>query len=102
LKRAPSGPVFFMRPARAHSCGCRSRRELITANEVKRNCMRVTECGRRPTVATGRFLAPCLIEAATEGLANRSPEQARQWSGCRREASRAFERPILGEEKSGV
>ncbi|ARF48904.1 hypothetical protein DSJ_24290 (plasmid) [Pantoea stewartii subsp. stewartii DC283] len=34
-----------MRPAWAHSCGCKSRHELITANEVKRNCIRVTECG---------------------------------------------------------
>ncbi len=34
-----------MRPAWAHSCGCKSRRKLIMANEVKRNCMRVTECG---------------------------------------------------------
>ena len=35
----------MVRPARAHSCGCKSRRKLITANEVKRNCMRATECG---------------------------------------------------------
>jgi len=35
----------LVRPARAHSCGCKSRRELITANEVKRNCVRVTERG---------------------------------------------------------
>jgi hypothetical protein len=35
----------MVRPARAHSRGCKSRRKLITANEVKRNCMRVTECG---------------------------------------------------------
>ena len=34
-----------MRPAWAHSCGCKSRRKLITANEVKRNCVRVTERG---------------------------------------------------------
>ncbi|RTL22862.1 MAG: hypothetical protein EKK55_14090 [Rhodocyclaceae bacterium] len=27
-----------MRPAWAHSCGCKSRRKLITASEVKRNC----------------------------------------------------------------
>ena len=33
-------------PAWAHSCGCKSRRELITANEVKRNYTRVTECGK--------------------------------------------------------
>ena len=30
-----------MRPAWAHSCGWKSRRKLITTNEVKRNCMRV-------------------------------------------------------------
>ena len=35
-----------MRPAWAHSCGCKSRRKLITANEAKRNCIRVTECGK--------------------------------------------------------
>ena len=37
--------IFYVRPARAHSCGCKSHRKLITTNEVKRNCMRVTECG---------------------------------------------------------
>lgn len=35
-----------MRPAWAHSCGCKSRRKLVTTNEAKRNCMRVTECGK--------------------------------------------------------
>ena len=35
-----------MRPARAHSCGCKSRRKLITTNEVKRNCVRVTDRGK--------------------------------------------------------
>jgi hypothetical protein len=34
-----------VRPARAHSCRCKSGRKLITTNEVKRNCMRATECG---------------------------------------------------------
>lgn len=33
------------RPTWAHSCGCKSRRKLTTASEVKRNCMRATECG---------------------------------------------------------
>ena len=32
---------FVVRPARAHSCGCKSCRKLITTNEVKRNCERV-------------------------------------------------------------
>ena len=30
----------------AHSCGCKSRRKVITASEVKRNCMRATDCGK--------------------------------------------------------
>ena len=34
-----------MRPAWAHSRRCKSSRELVTVSEVKRNCMRVTECG---------------------------------------------------------
>ena len=29
---------FWVRPAGAHSCGCKFRRKLITANEAKRNC----------------------------------------------------------------
>jgi len=37
--------VPFVRPAWAHSYGCKSRREQVTASEAKRNCMRVTECG---------------------------------------------------------
>ena len=40
------GPLIRVRPAWAHSCGCKSRRKLITANEVKRNCVRVTERGK--------------------------------------------------------
>src|SRR6476660_9473850 len=42
---APSERVFFVRPAWAHSCGCKSRRELTTANEAKCNCGRVTDRG---------------------------------------------------------
>jgi hypothetical protein len=42
LKAAPYADV---RPAWAHSWRCKSSRELITVSEVKRNCMRVTECG---------------------------------------------------------
>ena len=34
-----------MRPAWAHSCGCKSRRKLATASEAKRNCGRVTDRG---------------------------------------------------------
>lgn len=36
---------FIVRPAWAHSCGWKSRHELVTASEVKRNCVRATERG---------------------------------------------------------
>ena len=38
--------VFLVRPAWAHSWRCKSSRELVTVSEVKRNCMRATECGK--------------------------------------------------------
>jgi ATP-dependent RNA helicase RhlB len=37
--------AFFVRPAWAHSCGCKSRRKLTTASEAKRNCGRATDRG---------------------------------------------------------
>ena len=37
---------ILVRPVRVYSCGCKSHLKLITANEAKRNCMRVTECGK--------------------------------------------------------
>ncbi|MEG3978603.1 hypothetical protein QT970_28905, partial [Microcoleus sp. herbarium8] len=36
---------FLVRPAWAHTCGCKSRHELVTVSEVKRNCVRATERG---------------------------------------------------------
>ncbi len=36
----------MVRPARAHTCGCKSRCELVTVSKVKRNCVRVTERGK--------------------------------------------------------
>ena len=39
--------VFFLvRPAWAHTCGCKSCHELVTVSEVKRNRTRATECGK--------------------------------------------------------
>ena len=37
---------FHVRPAWAHTCGCKSRHKLATVSEVKRNCTRATECGK--------------------------------------------------------
>ena len=36
----------FVRPTWAHSWRCKSSRERVTVSEVKRHCMRVTECGK--------------------------------------------------------
>ena len=38
--------LCFVRPAWAHTCGCKSRCELVTVSKVKRNCVRVTERGK--------------------------------------------------------
>ena len=37
---------MLVRPAWAHSCGCKSRRKLTIASEAKRNCVRVTKRGK--------------------------------------------------------
>ena len=55
-----------MRPAWAHSCGCKSCRELITTSEVKRNCMRVTECGEEAWNINCEPMNKNRIEGTTE------------------------------------
>ena len=55
-----------MRPAWAHSCGCKSHRKLITANEAKRNCMRVTECGKEAWSINCKPMDKNRIEGATK------------------------------------
>jgi hypothetical protein len=42
----------LVRPAWAHSYGCKSRHKLVTVSEVKRNCMRVTDCGEEAWIET--------------------------------------------------
>lgn len=39
-------PYADVRPAWAHTCGCKSRCELVTVSKAKRNCVRVTERGK--------------------------------------------------------
>ena len=55
-----------MRPAWAHSCGCKSRRKLITANEVKRNCVRATERGKEAWSISCEPMNKNRIEGAAE------------------------------------
>jgi hypothetical protein len=66
-ENGPLRPVFHLRPVWAHSCGCKSRHKLVTASEVKRNCMMATERARGGGFA--RFwhrpsgLLPCKVSA---------------------------------------
>jgi hypothetical protein len=55
-----------VRPAWAHSRGCKSRRKLITANEVKRNCVRVTERGEEAWIVICEPMDKNRIEGAAE------------------------------------
>ncbi|MGQ5522986.1 hypothetical protein ACUHMQ_06975 [Chitinimonas sp. PSY-7] len=56
----------FVRPAWAHSCGWKSRRKLITANEVKRNCVRATERGKEAWIVNREPMDKNRIEGAAE------------------------------------
>jgi hypothetical protein len=60
------GPYPDVRPAWAHSCGCKSRRKLITTNEVKRNCTRATECGEEAWSVNREPMNKNRIEGAAE------------------------------------
>ena len=61
-------PYADVRPAWARTCGCKSRHELVTASEVKRNCMRVTECGEEAwSVNREPMDKNCIEGAAKQG-----------------------------------
>ena len=55
-----------MRPAWAHSYGCKSRRKLITTNGAKRNCTRATECGEEAWSVNREPMNKNCIEGAAE------------------------------------
>ena len=57
---------MFVRPAWAHTCGCKSRCELVTVSEVKRNCMRVTDCGEEAWSVNREPMNKNRIEGAAE------------------------------------
>ena len=59
-------PYRDVRPAWARTCGCKSRHELVTASEVKRNCMRVTECGEEARSINREPMDKNRIEGAAE------------------------------------
>ena len=55
-----------MRPAWAHSWGCKSPRELATASEVKRNCGRATDRGEEAWSVNREPMNKNRIEGAAE------------------------------------
>src|SRR5690606_33125341 len=65
-RHGKTGRGFFVRPAWAHSCGCKSRHKLITANEVKRNCTRATECGKEAWNVSGEPMNKNRIRGAAK------------------------------------
>ena len=56
----------MVRPARAHTCGCKSRCELVTVSKVKRNCVRVTERGKEAWSVNRELMHKNRIEGAAE------------------------------------
>ena len=57
-----------MRPAWAHTCGCKSRCELVTVSKAKRNCVRVTERGKEAwSVNREPMYKNCIEGAAKQG-----------------------------------
>jgi hypothetical protein len=73
----------------AYSCGCKSRHKLITANEVKRNCVRVPERGEEAwSVNREPMNKNCIEGVAKQGerAANREAlvikVKRRRCSGC--------------------
>ena len=66
LSPAIAGLFIWVRPAWAHTCGCKSCCELVTVSKVKRNCMRVTECGEEAWSVNREPMNKNRIEGAAE------------------------------------
>ena len=61
-----AAPYADVRPAWAHSCGCKSRRKLTKTSEAKRNCTRATECGKEAWSVNREPMNKNRIEGAAE------------------------------------
>ncbi len=59
-------PFLVVRPAWAHSCGCKTRRKLITASEVKRSCVRATGRGKEAWSISCEPMDENRVEGAAE------------------------------------
>jgi len=86
---APSMGAHLVCPTWVHTCGCKSRRKLVTTNEVKRNCMRATECGEEAWSVNHELMNKNCIEGdAKQGERARNREalvtkaRQRRCGGC--------------------
>ena len=82
-------PYRDVRPAWARTCGCKSRHELVTVSEVKRNCTRATECGEEAWSVNREPMDKNCIEGAAKQGERASIRKAlvtkakrRRCSGC--------------------
>ena len=57
---------FVVRPAWAHTCGCKSRCKLVTVSKAKRNCVRATERGKEAWSVNREPMNKNRIEGAAE------------------------------------
>jgi hypothetical protein len=84
-----SAGIFWVRPAWARTCGCKSRCELVTVSKVKRNCARVTERGEEAWSVNRELMNKNRIEGAAEQGEWAKDHEAlvtkarwRRWGGC--------------------
>ena len=90
----------MVRPAWAHTCGCKSRCELVTVSKVKRNCVRVTVRGKEAwSVNREPMDKNCIEGAAKQGEWARNHEALvtkARWCKCGGCAMKVCD-PYLGE-----
>jgi hypothetical protein len=84
--RSKNRGLCFVRPAWAQSWRCKSSRELTTANEAKRNCVRVTERGEEAWSETAGRRTETGYQA-TPGRASGQETAKLSWSKPRRRKS---------------
>ena len=66
VNRPRKAGLYLVRPVRAHSWRCKSSHKLATANEVKRNCGRVTDRGEEAWSINREPMDKNRIEGAAE------------------------------------
>ena len=76
----------LVRPAWAHTCGCKSRCELVTVSKVKRNRVRATERGKEAWSVNREPMNKNRIEGATKQGEWAMPHEAlvtkARWRKC--------------------